>query len=50
MKISIVGAGYVGLSLAILISEYHEVYLLDVDEKKIDLINKKNLQLMIKKY
>tara|TARA_B110000858_G_scaffold120375_1_gene137454 strand:+ start:91 stop:1263 length:1173 start_codon:yes stop_codon:yes gene_type:complete len=41
MKISIVGAGYVGLSLAILISEYHEVYLLDVDEKKIDLINKK---------
>ena len=41
MKISIVGAGYVGLSLAILISEYHEVYLLDVDEKKIDVINKK---------
>ena len=41
MKISIVGAGYVGLSLAILMSEYHEVHLFDIDEKKIDLINNK---------
>jgi len=40
MKIAIVGIGYVGLSNAILLSQNHSVTLLDVDQSKVDLINK----------
>lgn len=40
-KITIVGAGYVGLSLATLLSVQNEVSIVDIDEKKIDLINKR---------
>ena len=39
MKISIVGAGYVGLSLAALISQKHEVTLLDINKRKVEQIN-----------
>lgn len=41
MKFVIVGAGYVGLSLAVLISQKNEVVLLDICEDKVDLINDK---------
>ena len=41
MKITIVGSGYVGLSLATLISQHHDVKLLDIDKKKINLINQR---------
>ena len=41
MKITIVGLGYVGLGLGTLLSQYHEVVALDIDEKKISNINKK---------
>ena len=41
MKIAIVGTGYVGLSLATLISKKYEVIALDIDTKKVELINKK---------
>ena len=41
MKITIVGTGYVGLSLCTLLSQYHEVVALDIDEEKINAINKK---------
>ena len=41
MKISIIGAGYVGLSLALLISRKYHVNLLDTDQKKISLLKKK---------
>ena len=41
MKIVVVGTGYVGMSLAVLLSQNHEVVALDVDPKKIDLINQK---------
>ncbi len=41
MEISIVGAGYVGLSLAVLIAQKFRVNLIDIDEKKISLINSK---------
>jgi UDPglucose 6-dehydrogenase len=41
MKITIVGAGYVGLSSAMLLSQKHQVVALDIDEKKIEQLNKK---------
>ena len=41
MKIVIVGAGYVGLSNAILLSQNHEVYVLDTNHLKIEQLNKK---------
>jgi len=39
MKISVVGAGYVGLSLAVLLSTKHEVVALDVIPEKVNMIN-----------
>lgn len=41
MKITIVGAGYVGLSNAVLLSQRHEVVILDVVSKKIELLRQK---------
>ncbi|MCP9292280.1 nucleotide sugar dehydrogenase [Gracilimonas sediminicola] len=41
MKIAVAGTGYVGLSLAVLLSQNHEVVALDVDEEKVELINKR---------
>ena len=39
MKISVVGTGYVGLSLAALISRKYEVIAIDIVEDKVDMIN-----------
>lgn len=39
MKITVVGVGYVGLSLAILLSQYNEVIALDIEKEKIEMIN-----------
>ncbi|POZ90600.1 nucleotide sugar dehydrogenase [Petrotoga sp. SL27] len=41
MKITVVGLGYVGLSLAVLLSQHNEVLALDVVEEKVDMINNK---------
>ncbi|RMA97475.1 nucleotide sugar dehydrogenase [Hydrogenothermus marinus] len=41
MKIAVAGAGYVGLSNAILLAQNNEVVLRDIDEKKVNLINQK---------
>jgi len=39
MKIAIAGTGYVGLSNAVLLSQYHEVTAIDIVPEKIELIN-----------
>lgn len=39
-KIAVVGMGYVGMSLAVLLGQKHFVYALDVQEDKVDLINR----------
>ena len=39
-RITVVGAGYVGMSLAVLLSQNNLVTILDVDEEKINKINK----------
>ena len=41
MKIAVAGTGYVGLSLATLLSQNNEVYALDVIPEKVDKINKR---------
>lgn len=41
MKIAITGAGYVGLSNAILLSQFNEVVAVDIMQEKIDMINNK---------
>ena len=39
MKIAVAGTGYVGLSLAILLSQYNEVVAVDVIPEKVELLN-----------
>ncbi|RBP58095.1 UDPglucose 6-dehydrogenase [Alkalibaculum bacchi] len=41
MKITVAGAGYVGLSNAILLAQHNEVIALDVIQEKVDMINNK---------
>lgn len=40
-KITIAGTGYVGLSLAVLLSQHHQVTAVDIVPEKVDLINHK---------
>lgn len=39
-KIGVIGAGYVGMSIAILLSQQNEVVIIDIDKNKVDKINK----------
>ena len=41
IKITVAGTGYVGLSIATLLSQHHEVWAVDIIEKKVSLINSK---------
>ena len=49
MKITVVGTGYVGLSLATLLSQFHDVIALDIDQSKIDNCNSSILEFVNKK-
>ena len=41
MKITVAGAGYVGLSNALLLSQYHDVTLLEIVAERVDQINRR---------
>lgn len=40
-KITVVGSGYVGMSLSVLLAQHNDVKVLDIDLKKVDKINKR---------
>lgn len=39
LKIAVAGTGYVGLSLAVLLAQHHQVTALDIVPEKVELIN-----------
>ena len=41
IKITVVGSGYVGMSLSILLAQHNEVTVLDIDAEKVNKINSK---------
>ena len=40
MKIAVSGAGYVGLSSAMLLSQYHQVIVTDILKDRVEMLNK----------
>lgn len=41
IKITVVGSGYVGMSLSVLLAQYNDVTVLDIDEERVNRINNK---------
>lgn len=41
MKVAVVGTGYVGMSMAVLLAQHNEVVALDIVPEKVDLLNEK---------
>lgn len=48
MRIAVAGTGYVGLSIAVLLAQKHEVTAVDIVQEKVDLINQKKSPIMDK--
>ncbi len=46
VQITVVGLGYVGLASAVLLSQRHDVVALDLDEHKVDLLNRRESHLV----
>lgn len=44
LKIAVAGTGYVGLSIATLLSQHHKVMAVDIIPEKVEMINNKNRQ------
>ena len=44
LKIAVAGTGYVGLSLAVLLAQHHQVTAVDIIPEKVELINKRSLR------
>ena len=42
MKITVVGTGYVGLSMAVLLSQHHQVTAVDIIPEKVEMINRRH--------
>ena len=40
MKIAVAGTGYVGLSIAVLLAQHHQVTAVDIVPEKVDMINR----------
>lgn len=41
MKIAVVGIGYVGLSIAVLLSQHNQVIIVDIVKEKVDMVNRR---------
>lgn len=41
VKVTIVGSGYVGMSLAVLLAQHNEVVLLDIDSERVNKVNRR---------
>ena len=47
IKVSVFGAGYVGMSLGVLLAQKYDVTIVDIDVDKLEAISKKNLLSMM---
>ena len=47
LKIAVAGTGYVGLSIATLLSQHHKVMAVDIVPEKVELINSKKSPIVI---
>lgn len=41
MKVAIAGIGYVGLSNAVILAQHHEVVAVDLDQRRVDMVNRR---------
>ena len=49
LKIAVAGTGYVGLSIATLLSQHHQVTAVDVIPEKVDMLNRHLFRMSILK-
>ena len=41
IKVTVVGSGYVGMSLAVLLAQHNDVKILDIDPERVDQVNRR---------